>query len=434
MRAPARRIGILAGGGSLPREVAECAAKRGHAVHILAIEGEAERDFGSVPVTSVGWGEIHRMIRVLRAARATELVIVGRVLRPDLLRIRKDLGFVLALPAILSIVASGGDDSVLRVVVRFFESKGFRVVGPCDVAPELVIEAGPMGRAAPEGADVSDIARGFDVVRALGAHDMGQSVVVTNGAVEAVEGAEGTDGMLERVAAARRGAREPRRGVLVKRTKPGQELRVDMPAIGPETVARVAAAGLKGVAVEAGRALAARRAELIERADAASVFAAGWEDASGNGAAAPMTQVLSVPRLGRLGAVAPRARDRADIGKGAATLTALSPFKVGRAAVVTRRHVLGVETGEGLAALLSRVSRLRQWGDGPAHRRVGVAVIADARDVDGAAVAAAAAAGLRGVAVIGDGASGDRMREAIELADRTGLFIVAPCGRRGEAV
>ena len=165
-----------------------------------------------------------------------------------------------------------------------------------------------------------------------------------------------------------------------------------------------------------------------------SVFAAGWEDASGNGAAAPMTQVLSVPRLGRLGAVAPRARDRADIGKGAATLTALSPFKVGRAAVVTRRHVLGVETGEGLAALLSRVSRLRQWGDGPAHRRVGVAVIADARDVDGAAVAAAAAAGLRGVAVIGDGASGDRMREAIELADRTGLFIVAPCGRRGEAV
>ncbi len=281
MQARARRIGILAGGGSLPREIAESAAARGNAVHIVAIDGEADADFGSLPVSRINWGQLGGMLKAFKAAQAEDLVIVGRVRRPDLLRLKTDLGFYRHLPAIARIVASGGDDSVLRKVVRFFEKQGLRVVSPAEAAPELVMGAGPLAAAAPSPADTSDIARGFALVRALGRYDIGQSVIVSGGSIEAIEGAEGTDAMLARVGRERRGTDSARRGILVKRTKPGQDVRVDMPAIGPETIARVVDAGLKGVAVEAGRVLVARRGETIARANAGGVFVAGCEDVMG---------------------------------------------------------------------------------------------------------------------------------------------------------
>ena len=126
-----------------------------------------------------------------------------------------------------------------------------------------------------------DIARGFDVVRALGPFDVGQAVVVTQGRLEAIEGAENTDAMLARLALQRRlpeGGVGPRRGVLVKRPKPRQEMRVDMPAIGPGTVTRALEAGLRGVAVLAKGAIALGREELARSADAGGLFIEGAVD------------------------------------------------------------------------------------------------------------------------------------------------------------
>ena len=230
------RIGILAGGGRLPLMIAESVVARGGSVHIVAIEGEADPEIARFPHTWVNWGQIGRMVATLRARRADQLVIAGGVNRPDLWRIRPDVGFFMSLPQIVSLLA-GGDDSVLTRVVRFFEAKGLSVRGVHEVAPDLLAGAGRMGGVAlSEREAEADAELGFAVRAALGVVDAGQAVVVAHGEVLAIEGAEGTDAMLQRVAALPAAAiGAGARGVLAKGPKPGQELRVDMPAIGPRT-------------------------------------------------------------------------------------------------------------------------------------------------------------------------------------------------------
>ncbi len=277
------RIGILAGGGRLPLMIAESVAARGDGVHIVAIEGEADPEIARFPHTWVNWGQIGRMVATLRAEGATELVIAGGVTRPDLWRIRPDVGFFTSLPQIVRLLA-GGDDSVLTRVVRFFEGKGLTVRGVHEVAPDLLAGAGRMGGVDLRAQDRADAELGFAVRQALGAVDAGQAVVVAHGKVLAIEGAEGTDAMLQRVAGLPgREAAGVRRGVLAKGPKPGQELRVDMPAIGPRTVEQAAAAGLAGVVVEAGVVLVLDRAEAIRAADAAGCALYGLEPARSAG-------------------------------------------------------------------------------------------------------------------------------------------------------
>ena len=140
-----RVVGIFAGGGSLPREIAEHVVARGGAVHIVALAGAADADFSAFPVTRVRWGEIGGMVRALKGAGCQELVIVGSVRRPDLSTVRPDLGLLLNLPAIVGIIAAGGDDGVLTRVVWFFERQGFTVVSPAAVAPGLLVGEGPLG-------------------------------------------------------------------------------------------------------------------------------------------------------------------------------------------------------------------------------------------------------------------------------------------------
>lgn len=428
MQARARRIGILAGGGSLPREIAEIAAARGSAVHVVAIDGEADEEFGGLPLTWVNWGQIGGMLKALKSAGAQDLVIVGRVRRPDPLKLKTDLGFYLNLPAIARIVASGGDDSVLRKVVRFFETQGLRVVSPAEAAPELVMGAGPLGAAAPSAADATDIALGFAVVRTLGRYDIGQSVIVSDGAIRAIEGAEGTDAMVARFGQGR-GARGAGRGILVKRTKPGQDLRVDMPAIGPETITRIADAGLKGAAVEAGRVLVARRAETIQRANAADVFVAGCEDVTAaQDTGSPGVDAGPFVALGRK--AAPR-RHQSDVAMGAAVLASLAPFGVGRAVLVVRGHVLAVEAGEGVAAAVARAARLRQWGSLP-RRRSGVLVVAEMSDVTPDVIRALAEARYCGVAISGEAGAAEA-RSVLSHVDAARLFMLSRVGGGGEA-
>lgn len=410
-----RAIGILAGGGSLPREIAEQATARGERVHIVAIAGEVDDDLAPYPVTTVGWGQIGSMVGALKGAGCTDLVIVGSVRRPDLAALRPDLGFIRNLPAIFRIIAAGGDDSVLTRVVRFFEQKGFAVVAPSSVAPKLLVGKGPLGRVKADAAQEQDVALGFSVVRALGPYDVGQAVIVDGGRVVAIEGAEGTDGMLAR------GAQQPgqRRGILVKRPKPGQEMRIDLPAIGPATISRAAEAGLAGIAVLAGGALVAERVEFVRRADEIGLFVQGFEDASideqENAGPPPNWQIQTV------GSLAPRSRQRADVFKGASVLSALAPLAPSLGTVITRSHVLSVEAGEGVEMLLQRARDLRQWGRRHSARRAGVAVVA--QDVAlGPAISGAAASCLAGLAIVGERSSS--AERAAKDANRLGLFVV----------
>lgn len=421
----ARRLAILAGGGELPREIADSAAARGELVAIVAIDGEANADFGSHPVTRVNWGQIGAMIRTLKAAKATDLVIVGRVHRPELGGLKPDLGFFRYLPQIVKIVASGGDDSVLRRVVRFFERHGITVIGPGDAAPALVVAEGPIGSVTSSAADQADIARGLELIRALGAYDIGQSVIISNGEIEVIEGAEGTDRMIARAAARRteQAGGKPA-GVLVKRSKPGQDLRVDMPTIGPATVKGVQAAGLAGVAVEAGKVLVAERAETLRCADRMGVFVEGVSDGGDRDQPRRFNARKVTTKFRVLGRAAPEQHGTHDAIKGIATLEALTGFGVGRAVVVVRNHVLAVETGEGAEEAIRRAAGLRQWASITRTRR-GVATLRDVTDLTSAVVKAVASAGYAGIAL----ACGPQERSAVSPAlladaDRSGVFLL----------
>ncbi len=274
-------LGIIAGQGPLPCVLAEAVAAHGIPLHIVGIRGEADAEIERFPHTWIKWGEIGRLFGGLEKSGCTDLVIIGAVNRPDFGNVRPDFGAIKALPFLLGL-GKGGDDSVLSRIVSFFEDKGYRVHGAGDVAPELLVEEGTLSTKTPSAEDKTDIAMALKVVRALGQLDVGQGAIVAKGRVLAVEAAEGTDAMLQRCADLRTSGRTrgARAGVLVKAPKPGQEERIDMPTIGPETMKKVAEAGLAGVAVAAGRVLLAERAATIEAANKNKLFLVGegWDD------------------------------------------------------------------------------------------------------------------------------------------------------------
>lgn len=426
-RAP---IGMLIGNGRVPHEVAHAIIQRGGTVIVVGIDGEVDATVAGCPVTKVGWGEVGRILTTFRRGGCREIVIVGGVTRPDLTRQRPDLGFLLNMPALLKILATGGDDGVLRALVRFLEAKGFTVVSPATVAPELVMGAGTLGMREPSATDAADMLLGSSVVRALGAHDIGQGVIVRGGVIEAIEAAEGTDRMIARVAARRQVAHVAGQptgqppvtgGVLVKRPKPSQEMRVDLPTIGPSTIARAVEAGLTGIAVLAGQTLVAERAELIAAADTSGLFVYGFVE---NTPAVRRTEPRSpadahAPTV--LGARRPGKRASADAQVGAAALTALADVSRSGAAVVNRGYVLGLEPGGHVLDLLTRVKRLKQWGEGRFRRRTGVAVLGEHAQLDHAVIAAAGH--LEAIALLG-GRHRVVPLDLIAAADRAGLVIV----------
>ena len=275
---------IIAGGGAIPSYVAAAAAKAGRPVFVIGIKGEADQAIAAFPHEFLDWGQLGRLDEILRSRHGRDLVLVGSIRsRPDFKGISLDLATMRSLKDILAIII-GGDDDVLTGAIRFFERRGMRIVGAHEVATDLVVTAGPLGRVQPGRAERRDMETALRAARAIGAIDAGQAAVAVNGRVVALEAAEGTDAMLARVGAlktARRVKWEGRAGVLGKCAKPQQDLRVDMPTIGPQTVEAAVGLGLAGIAVEAGRVMIVDRAEAIRRADAAGLFVVGEESTVG---------------------------------------------------------------------------------------------------------------------------------------------------------
>jgi DUF1009 family protein len=278
-----RRIGIVAGSGALPLAVAEDAARAGFDPFILGLAGNATAGIERFPHAYVHIGQVGRMLRVLRAEGCTRLVFLGGLRRPDLFRIKIDAGFFQHLPQLLRLL-KGSDDTVLRGVARFFENRGFEVLAAHEVAPRLLAPEGPFSHLRPGAEDLEDIKHAFHVTHALGLFDIGQAAAVAKGYVLAVEAAEGTDAMLARCRDLNKWGYTSRKGVLVKRAKPGQDRRLDLPAIGPRTVELAAEAGLAGIAVEAGAVLLAEIEELVEKANKSGLFLYGVSSAEMVGA------------------------------------------------------------------------------------------------------------------------------------------------------
>lgn len=271
-------LGIIAGGGELPKAVAEAARGDGRTVFVVALTGSGAGDWvEAFSHVFLSPGEPGRAIKALSGAGVKDLLLAGKLERPKFSELKLDARGMMVLPRVIA-AAAKGDDALLRTMVTIFEGEGFRVIGVQDAAPGLLVGAGPIGRLTPSGEHAGDIAQGFAIVRALGALDVGQAAVVCDGLALSVEAAEGTDAMLARVNDLRvhlRGTPTRRRGVLVKAPKPIQDRKTDLPVIGVETVGNAGAAGLAGIAVEAGGALILDRQGVAKAADALGMFVIG---------------------------------------------------------------------------------------------------------------------------------------------------------------
>ncbi len=273
-------LGVIACGGAMPITVCEAAAAQGRRVHVVGFSGLADPRIEAFSHDWVRIGQLGGLLAALKNAGCVDLVIIGTMRRPNIWKSGLDLGFFRHLPTIISMTRTGGDDSLLSRIVRFFEGQGFHVRGAHEIAPSLVAPSGPLGGVSPEEGAREDTARGLELLAALAPFDVGQSAVVARGHVLAVEAAEGTDAMLRRCAELRQWGGRKRGGVLVKAPKLGQEMRVDMPVIGPRTVELAAAAGLAGIAVASGKVMIVEQAEMIALADRHGLFVIGADAAA----------------------------------------------------------------------------------------------------------------------------------------------------------
>jgi DUF1009 family protein len=274
---PGDRMAIVAGSGRLPVDLAENLAAHGHKPFVVLVRGESNSELASYDHEELTVENFAGLAPLLKRQRITHAVFAGGISRrPKLSALKPSLALLRLLPRALAALAKG-DNGMLRALAAAVETYGVKVVGAHEIAPDLLASEGPMTSIAPRKSDWPDIEAAAEAARAIGALDIGQAAIAIGGRVIALEGVEGTDGLLERVKGLRLHGRlaGKKRGVLVKCAKPGQELRMDMPSIGPGTVTAAHAAGLAGIAVEADRSLVLDVANVIGEADRLGLFVVG---------------------------------------------------------------------------------------------------------------------------------------------------------------
>ncbi len=260
------RIAIIAGQGSLPQALVRSLPDTPIVAHL---EGFAPQGV-DVALTSFRIERLAPFMAHLHDQNVDRIIFAGAVQRPRLDPEQFDPQTAMMVPRMLAAMQQG-DDATLREVIAIFEEDGFQILAADAVAPDLVSGPGVLGIHQPSQQDRDDARRAVAIVGALGAVDVGQGAVVARGLCLAVEALPGTDAMLGQVAAL--GSLKPQRaGLLYKAPKPGQDRRIDLPALGPATVQNAAAAGLAGIAFQAGGVLLLDRMTMIDEADRAGIF------------------------------------------------------------------------------------------------------------------------------------------------------------------
>lgn len=265
------RLALIAGGGRLPRVLAEAILGTGRELLIVGIEGQVDPEtLAAGRSQALPLGAAGRLMKLLHDEGVRQVVFAGKVRRPSLLEVKPDWRAVKFMAKIGA--KALGDDGMLRAVIAAFEEEGFEVVPVDQVMSSLLAPLGPLGALRPDAEAERDIRHGLEIARVLGQADVGQAVVVQQGLVLGVEAIEGTDQLLARCGLLRR---EGPGGVLVKIKKPQQDRRADLPTIGLTTLEGARSAGLRGIAVEAGGTLILDRKKLAEEADKAGLFVIG---------------------------------------------------------------------------------------------------------------------------------------------------------------
>ena len=271
------KLALIAGGGDLPLKVAaRCEAER-RPLFVVRLAGFADPHLARHDGVELGMAQIGGVLKAIRGAGCRAVCLAGIVSRPDFRTLKPDLKGATLLPGIVK-AAADGDDALLRKILSVFEAEGFEVEGADDVLGGETLPVGALAGPEPTEAQRQDLRKALHVAEKSGELDVGQGAVVCDGLVLAVEAQEGTDAMLVRVAtlpADLRGSPVGRKGVLAKAPKPIQDLRVDMPVIGPRTVELAAEAGLAGIAGRPGRLILIDRDAVVAAADRLGLFVWG---------------------------------------------------------------------------------------------------------------------------------------------------------------
>jgi DUF1009 family protein len=270
---PNGKLGVIAGAGSLPRQIIAEAIAQGRSVFVVAFTGHCDpATVENMPHRWFRLGQAGAVLKELRRQSVHDIVMAGAIRRPSLAELRPDF-YTIRFYARLG-VKGLGDDGLLRAIAHLLEGEGFRVIGAKDIVGDLIIQKGVLGSMRPSDIHLADIAHGFSVIATLGGIDIGQAVVVQQGMVLGVEAAEGTAQLIARCAGLARGGSRP---VLVKAAKPGQDTRLDLPTIGAATIEQLSAADFAGIAIEAGRTIVLDTAAVVASADLKNLFIAAYE-------------------------------------------------------------------------------------------------------------------------------------------------------------
>lgn len=273
MTTPTRKLGIIAGGGSIPKMLIKHCLKTGRDFFVLAIEGNAEADLIDDPNIPHQWiriGQAGTGFKRFAEEKVKDVVMIGTIRRPGFFDLVPDLRTTAFFTRLG--LKSIGDDGILRALVKEIEGEGMTVRGIHEVMSELLVKDGILGRHKPDRQAQEDIRRGLEVAAELGRLDVGQAVIVQQGLVLGVEGIEGTDELIRRCGEYRR---KGDGGVLVKLRKPQQDMRIDLPTVGARTIERAKETGLRGVVVHAGNGLIVDEAEVVRLADKYGIFVMG---------------------------------------------------------------------------------------------------------------------------------------------------------------
>ena len=267
-----RKLGIIAGGGSIPKKLIDFCKENGRDYFVLAIEGNADKNLidESIPHQWIRIGQAGTGFKRFHEEKVEDVVMIGTIRRPSFFDLVPDFRTAAFFAKIG--MKSIGDDGILRALVKEIESEGMLVKGVHEVLPEILVKEGIMGKHKPDKQAIEDIKRGIEVAETLGRLDVGQAVVVQQGLVLGVEGIEGTDELIRRCGEYRR---KGDGGVLVKLRKPQQDMSIDLPTIGPRSVYRAKESGLRGIAVHAGNGLIVDEEETIKAADKEGLFIIG---------------------------------------------------------------------------------------------------------------------------------------------------------------
>ncbi|HER27300.1 MAG TPA: LpxI family protein [Rhodospirillales bacterium] len=274
------KLGILAGGGELPWRLISACKESGREFFVIAFNNQADPQLlfaaggENMPHAWVRLGAAGKTLDLLKKAGVGDLVLVGSIKRPTLGQLMPDLWATKFLAK--TGAASLGDDGILKALIKALEGEGFNLLGIDDLLPDMLTPQGVFGACQPSANDRTDIKAALAAALDIGAQDIGQGAVARNGVVIATESAAGTDAMLAALDPLVGGERS---GVLVKVAKPGQEKRADLPTIGVDTVSAAAAAGLSGIAVQAGGSLVVALDQVVAAADAGGLFVIGIDPA-----------------------------------------------------------------------------------------------------------------------------------------------------------